>query len=54
MAYKFEIFFLYSFNSTTRHLLTVAYELVNREAFSKIANAHLNRRRENQDYFKAE
>ena len=40
-------------NSTARHLLTVAYELLNREAFAKITNAHLNRRSENVAFFKA-
>ena len=40
-------------NSTARHLLTVAYELLNREAFAKITNAHLNRRRENVAFFEA-
>lgn len=40
-------------NSTARHLLSVAYDLLNREAFGKIANAHLNRRKESQACFKA-
>ena len=40
-------------NSTVRHLLTVAYELLNREAFAKITNAHLNRRSESAAFFKA-
>ena len=40
-------------NSTARHLLTVAYELLDREAFSKVANAHLNRRKEKHICFKA-
>ena len=40
-------------NSTARHLLTVSYELIGREAFSKIANAHLNRRKEQKMFFKA-
>ncbi len=33
-------------NSTARHLLTIGYDLVKREAFGKIATAHINRRRE--------
>ena len=41
-------------NSTARHLLTVGYTLLDREAFAKIVNAHLNRRRETQACFKAE
>ena len=41
-------------NSTARHLLTVAYELLNRQAFAKITSAHLNRRNERVDFFKAE
>merc|ERR1739848_325737 len=41
-------------NSTARHLLTVGYTLLDREAFTKIVNAHLNRRRETQACFKAE
>ena len=41
-------------NSTARHLLTVGYTLMDREAFTKIVNAHLNRRRETQACFKAE
>ena len=42
------------FNSTARHLLTVAYSLLNRDAFGKIADAHLNRRKETQPFFQAE
>jgi len=41
-------------NSTIKHLLSVAYGLLNRDPFAKIANAHLNRRKENVDFFKAE
>jgi hypothetical protein len=40
-------------NSTAKHLLTVSYDLIGREDFAKIANAHLNRRKENRIYFKA-
>jgi len=40
-------------NSAARHLLTVSYDLIDRDAFAKIANAHLNRRRENRKFFKA-
>lgn len=42
------------FNSTIRHLLTVAYGLVRRDAFAKIANAHLNRRKESVACFRAQ
>ena len=41
-------------NSTIRHLLSVAYGLLNRDPFAKIANAHLNRRKSNVEFFKAE
>ena len=40
-------------NSAARHLLTVSYDLIDRDAFAKITNAHLNRRRENRKFFKA-
>ena len=40
-------------NSAARHLLMVSYDLIDRDAFAKIANAHLNRRRENRKFFKA-
>ena len=43
-----------SLNSTIRHLLTVAYDLLKREVFGKIANAHLNRRQESVAFFKAQ
>ena len=41
-------------NSTIRHLLSVAYGLLNRDGFAQIAVAHLNRRKDGVDYFKAE
>jgi hypothetical protein len=41
-------------NSTARHLLSVAYGLLNRDAFAKIANAHMNRRKEGVACFKAQ
>ena len=40
-------------NSTAKHLLTVSYDLIGREDFAKIANAHLSRRKENRKYFEA-
>jgi len=40
-------------NSAARHLLTVSYDLIDHDAFVKITNAHLNRRRENRKFFKA-
>ena len=40
-------------NSAARHLLTLSYDLIDRDAFAKITNAHLNRRRENRKFFKA-
>jgi len=40
-------------NSAARHLLTVSYDLIDRDAFAKITNAHLNRRREKRKFFKA-
>lgn len=40
--------------STVKHLLTVAYDLLDREPFAKIAVAHLHRRKEGQKVFKAQ
>ena len=41
-------------HSTVRHLLSVAYDLLDRAAFGKIINAHLNRRsEETKGFFKA-
>ena len=40
-------------NSTVKHLLSVAYELLGRNFYSKIAMAHLLRREEKFDMFKA-
>ena len=39
---------------TMTYLLSVAYGLLNRDPFAKIANAHLNRRKSNVEFFKAE
>ena len=48
--------FLYcdrSLDSTVKHLLSVAYELLDRDLYSKIILAHLSRRSLNEDVFKA-
>jgi len=37
------------FHSSIRHLLSVAYDLLNRQTFSTIIQAHLNNRREDKD-----
>ena len=48
--------FLYcdrSLDSTVKHLLSVAYELLQRDVFKEIISAHLLRRYNNEDVFKA-
>jgi len=38
-------------NYAERHLLTVSYDLIDRDAFVKITKAQLNRRREDRKIF---
>ena len=40
-------------DSTVKHLLSVAYELLGRDFYSKIISAHLHRRKSDADMFKA-
>ena len=40
-------------DSTVKHLLSVAYELLGRDFYSKIISAHLRRRKSEADVFKA-
>ena len=40
-------------DSTVKHLLSVAYELLGRDFYSKIIAAHLHRRKSDTDMFKA-
>ena len=40
-------------DSTVKHLLSVAYELLDRNVYSKIISAHLLRRSVNEDVYRA-